>query len=94
MKFYKLIGIMSILVFSFYLTDFVTELAINSNPLIAVKFVNSAKVSFIAPVEIALITFAPIIFCSGYGLLFASVSAVLGLTIMSYMIYNKRRSKA
>ena len=48
----------------------------------------------IAPVEIALITFAPIIFCSGYGLLFASVSAVLGLTIMSYMIYNKRRSKA
>ena len=49
---------------------------------------------FIAPVEIALITFAPIIFCSGYGLLFASVSAVLGLTIMSYMIYNKRRSKA
>ena len=33
MKFYKLIGIMSILVFSFYLTDFVTELAINSNPL-------------------------------------------------------------
>ena len=49
---------------------------------------------FIAPVEIALITFAPIIFCSGYGLLFASVSAVLGLTIMSYMIYNKKRSKA
>jgi hypothetical protein len=45
-------------------------------------------------VEIALITFAPIIFCSGYGLLFASVSAVLGLIIMSYMIYNKRRSKA
>ena len=33
MKFYKLIGIMAILVFSFYLTDFVTELAINSNPL-------------------------------------------------------------
>ena len=49
---------------------------------------------FIAPVEIALITFAPIIFCSGYGLLFASVAAVLGLTIMSYMIYNKKRSKA
>ena len=49
---------------------------------------------FIAPVEIALITFAPIIFCSGYGLLFASVATVLGLAIMSYMIYNKRRSKA
>ena len=49
---------------------------------------------FIAPVEIALITFAPIIFCSGYGLLFASVATVLGLAIMSYMIYNKRKSKA
>ncbi len=48
---------------------------------------------FIAPVEIALITFAPIIFCSGYGLLFSSVAAVLGLSIMSYMIYNKKRSK-
>lgn len=33
MKFYKIIGIISIVVFSFYLTDFVTELAINSNPL-------------------------------------------------------------
>lgn len=33
MKYFKLIGIMSLLVFSFYLTDFVTELAINSNPL-------------------------------------------------------------
>lgn len=33
MKFYKIIGIISIVVFSFYLTDFATELAINSNPL-------------------------------------------------------------
>lgn len=33
MKYFKLIGIMSLLVFSFYLTDFVTELAINTNPL-------------------------------------------------------------
>lgn len=33
MKYFKLIGVMSLLVFSFYLTDFVTELAINSNPL-------------------------------------------------------------
>ena len=48
---------------------------------------------FIAPVEIALITFAPIVFCSGYGLLFSSVAAVLGISIMSYMIYNKKRSK-
>lgn len=49
---------------------------------------------FIAPVEIALITFAPIIFCSGYGLLFSSVAMVSGVSIMSYMIYNKKRSKA
>ena len=33
MKCFKLIGIMSLLSFSFFLTDFVTELAINSNPL-------------------------------------------------------------
>lgn len=33
MKYFRLIGIMSLLVFSFYLTDLVTELAINSNPL-------------------------------------------------------------
>lgn len=33
MKYFKIIGVMSLLVFSFYLTDFVTELAINSNPL-------------------------------------------------------------
>lgn len=33
MKYFKLIGIMSLLTFSFFLTDFVTELAINSNPL-------------------------------------------------------------
>ena len=33
MKYFKLIGIFSLLVFSFYLTDFVTELAISSNPL-------------------------------------------------------------
>lgn len=33
MKYFKLIGIMSLLSFSFFLTDFVTELAINSNPL-------------------------------------------------------------
>lgn len=33
MKYFKLIGIMSLLVFSFYLTDLATEIAINSNPL-------------------------------------------------------------
>ena len=33
MKYFKYIGILSLLIFSFYLTDFATELAINSNPL-------------------------------------------------------------
>ena len=44
---------------------------------------------FIAPVEIALITFAPIIFTSGYGLLFSSIAVVIGLSLMTYMIHNK-----
>jgi ESS family glutamate:Na+ symporter len=48
---------------------------------------------FIAPVEIALITFAPIVFCSGYGLLFSGVCAVVGLSIMTYMVINKKYSK-
>ena len=48
---------------------------------------------FIAPVEIALITFAPIIFTSGYGLLFSSIAFVIGLSLMTYMIHNKKRSK-
>ena len=33
MKYFRLLGIMSLLVFSFYLTDRVTQLAINTNPL-------------------------------------------------------------
>lgn len=48
---------------------------------------------FIVPVEIALITFAPIIFTSGYGLLFSSIAVVIGLSLMTYMIHNKKRSK-
>ena len=48
---------------------------------------------FIAPGEIALITFAPIIFTSGYGLLFSSIAVVIGLSLMTYMIHNKKRSK-
>ena len=48
---------------------------------------------FIAPVEIALITFAPIIFTSGYGLLFSLIAVVIGLSLMTYMIHNKKRSK-
>ncbi len=49
---------------------------------------------FIAPVEICLITFAPIIFTSGYGLLFSCVCAVLGASIITYMIFDKKRQKS
>lgn len=49
---------------------------------------------FIAPVEIALITFAPMLFSGGYGLTFSLVCLVVGLAIASYMVYDKRRSKA
>ena len=48
---------------------------------------------FIAPVEIALITFAPLVFSSGYGLAFSSVCVVIGLSLLVYMIRNKKRSK-
>ncbi len=48
---------------------------------------------FIAPVEISLITFAPILFVGGHGLVFSAVCAVVGLSIMSYMLYNKKISK-
>ena len=48
---------------------------------------------FIAPVEIALITFAPLVFSSGYGLLFSGICAAVGLSLMVYMLYNKKVSK-
>lgn len=48
---------------------------------------------FIAPVEISLITFSPLLFSNGYGLLFSGIAAVLGLAIMSYMFYSKKTSK-
>lgn len=48
---------------------------------------------FIAPVEIALITFAPLVFSSGYGLAFSSVCVVIGLSLLVYMVRNKKRSK-
>ena len=48
---------------------------------------------FIAPVEIALITFAPLAFSSGYGLIFSSACAVIGLSLLIYMVRNKKRSK-
>ncbi|MBQ3021346.1 MAG: hypothetical protein IJD92_03885 [Bacilli bacterium] len=41
MKIFRLIGIMTLLVFSFYLTDFVTELAINTNPIMQSIKINS-----------------------------------------------------
>ena len=47
----------------------------------------------IAPVEIALITFAPMIFTRGYGLLFSLICLILGLSVMTYMLINSRRSK-
>ena len=47
----------------------------------------------IAPVEIILITFAPMIFCNGYGLLFSTICLVLGFSIMIYMLLNSRKSK-
>lgn len=49
---------------------------------------------FIAPVEIALITLSPMIFSNGYGLAFSLVCLVLGLAIMSYMLYDKKRSRS
>lgn len=48
---------------------------------------------FIAPVEIALITFAPLVFSSGHGLAFSSVCVVIGLSLLVYMVRNKKRSK-
>ena len=38
---------------------------------------------FIAPVEISLITFAPVAFVNGYGLLFAGICLVAGLCVLS-----------
>ena len=38
---------------------------------------------FIAPVEISLITFAPVVFVNGYGLLFAGICLVAGLCVLS-----------
>ena len=48
---------------------------------------------FIAPVEILLITFAPMIFSSGYGLWFSASCLIIGISIMAYMLYGSRKSK-
>ena len=44
---------------------------------------------FIAPVEIALITFAPVAFVNGYGLLFASICLVAALGVLSVAYFKK-----
>ena len=44
---------------------------------------------FIAPVEISLITFAPVAFVNGYGLLFSSICLLAGLSIMAVAYFKK-----
>jgi ESS family glutamate:Na+ symporter len=44
---------------------------------------------FIAPVEIALITCAPVAFVNGYGLLFASICLVAALGVLSVAYFKK-----
>ena len=44
---------------------------------------------FIAPVEISLITFAPVAFINGYGLLFSGICLIAGLAIMTVAYFKK-----
>lgn len=44
---------------------------------------------FIAPVEISLITFAPVAFVNGYGLLFSSICLIAGLCILAVAYFKK-----
>ena len=44
---------------------------------------------FVAPVEIALITFAPVAFTNGYGLLFAGICLVAGLSVIAVAYFKK-----
>ena len=46
---------------------------------------------FIAPIEILLITFAPIIFINGHGLTLSLICLLLGLAILSYVLFANRR---
>lgn len=46
---------------------------------------------FIAPIEIILITFAPMIFCNGYGLWFSLACLIVGLILLTYMLLANRR---
>ncbi len=41
---------------------------------------------FIAPIEISLVTFAPVAFMNGYGLHFLLIALILGIIIMGYAI--------
>lgn len=44
---------------------------------------------FIAPVEISLITFAPVAFTNGYGLIFSGICLVAGLSVLSVAYFKK-----
>ena len=44
---------------------------------------------FIAPVEISLITFAPVAFINGYGLLFSGICLAAGLGVLSVAYFKK-----
>ncbi|MBR5205448.1 MAG: sodium:glutamate symporter [Bacteroidaceae bacterium] len=44
---------------------------------------------FVAPVEIALITFAPVAFTNGYGLLFSGICLVSGLSVIAVAYFKK-----
>ena len=44
---------------------------------------------FIAPVEISLITFAPVAFVNGYGLLFSSICLAAGLGVLAVAYFKK-----
>ena len=44
---------------------------------------------FIAPVEISLITFAPVAFVNGYGLIFSGICLIAGLSIMAVAYFKK-----
>ena len=44
---------------------------------------------FIAPVEISLITFAPVAFVNGYGLLFSVICLIAGLSIIALSYFKK-----
>ena len=44
---------------------------------------------FVAPVEIALITFAPVAFTNGYGMLFSGICLIAGLSVIAVAYFKK-----